>query len=99
MFDEVITYFEERHNLKLARLFHRFLLESCTIIQKNSILDTIKEYKDKIKEKDVEQIAVTKKLEIKYLIAYDKDVKNFDEYITPNGFLRIMEIKSSATEY
>lgn len=37
-------------------------------------------YKDKIKDKDLEQIAVTKKLGIKYLIAYDRDFKDLEEH-------------------
>ncbi len=96
---EVIKYFQKHHNIRLARLYRRFLLESCMVIQRESVLDEIEYYKNKIKEKDVEQIAVVKKLGIKYFIAYDRDFEEFEEYTTPKGFLKIMKIKNEEAEY
>jgi len=96
---EVIKYFEKYHSLKLARLFRRYLLGSCILIQRNAVLDTIQEYANQIKEKDLEQIAITKKLGIRYLIAYDRDFENFTEYITPKNFIKTMKIKEANSEY
>lgn len=96
---EVVKYFEKYHNIKLARLFRRYLLESCLFIRRDLVIDAMERYNDQIKEKDIEQIAVTKKLEIKYLISYDKDFGKFEEYKTPKEFLKILKIKNKETEY
>lgn len=96
---EVVKYFEKYHNIKLARLFRRYILESCLFIRRDLVIDAMERYNDQIKEKDIEQIAVTKKLEIKYLISYDKDFGKFEEYKTPKEFLKILKIKNKETEY
>ncbi len=96
---EVVKYFQKYYNIGLARPYRRYLLESCIVVQRGSVLYEIEEYKDKIKEKDVEQIAVVKKVGIKYLVAYDRDFKDFEEYVTPREFLEIMKVKSEETEY
>ena len=96
---EVIKYFQKHHSIALARLYRRFLLESCIVIQRESVLDEIENYKNKIKEKDIEQIAVVKKLGIKYIVAYDRNFEDFKEYTTPKDFLKIMKIKNEDVEY
>ncbi len=96
---EVVKYFEKYHNIKLARLFRRYLLGSCIVIKRDLVIDKINEYRNKIKEKDLEQAAVTKKLGIKYLISYDKDFESFEEYKTPKEFLEILKTKNKDTEY
>src|SRR3989344_6979707 len=63
---EVIRYFEKYHNINLARLFRRYLFEACIVITRDQVMDEMNKYKGKIKEKDLEQIAVTKELNIKY---------------------------------
>jgi hypothetical protein len=37
------------------------------------------QYRGKIKEKDLEQLAVVKKLGLKYLVSYDRDFASFQE--------------------
>ena len=97
--DQVVKYYEKYHNIKLARLFRRYLLGSCIVIKRDLVIDKINEYRNKIKEKDLEQAAVTKKLGIKYLISYDKDFESFEEYKTPKEFLEILKTKNKDTEY
>ena len=62
-------------------------------------MDEMNKYKGKIKEKDLEQIAVTKELNIKYLIALDRDFNDFEEYITPRKFIKSMNLKEANIEY
>jgi hypothetical protein len=57
------------------------------------------QYKGLIKDKDLEQLATAKKLGIKFLLSYDRDFENFDEYITPKKFIKEMGIKSASTDY
>jgi len=96
---EVIRYFEKYHNINLARLFRRYLFEACIVITRDQVMDEMNKYKGKIKEKDLEQIAVTKELNIKYLIALDRDFNDFEEYITPRKFIKSMNLKEANIEY
>jgi len=48
-------------NLDLIRLFRRYLVSSCIIVPKYEVEDEMNKLKDKIKKKDLEQIAVVKK--------------------------------------
>ena len=57
------------------------------------------ELKGRIKDKDLEQLAVVKKYGIKYLIAYDRDFENFEEYVTPKKFLQIVGEKYFETDF
>lgn len=86
---EVTAYFERRHSITLARKFRRYLLDTCIVIKGEEITEQINELKGKIKDKDIEQIAVTKRYGIKFLISYDRDFEKFEEYITPKKFLEI----------
>src|SRR3989344_939139 len=70
---EVTRYFDKYHGGKLAQLFRRYLLESCIIISKENIVDAMVEYRTQIKEKDLEQLAATKALGLKYLLSFDRD--------------------------
>jgi predicted nucleic acid-binding protein len=56
-------------------------------------------YKQLIKDKDLEQLATVKKLGIKYLLSYDRDFEDFDEYITPKAFIKEMGFKAAMSEY
>ena len=96
---EIIRYFQKYHNLNLARLFRRYILGSCIFIPRDKVVDKISEYRHKIKGKDLEQLAVVKKFGIKHLIAYDKDFKNFEEYITPKKFIKISGLKEASSEF
>jgi predicted nucleic acid-binding protein len=96
---EVIRYFKKFHSLQLARTFRRYLLQSCIVVQKQTVLSMMDKYKEQIKEKDLEQLAAVKQLGIKYLIAYDRDFDKFEEYITPKKFLQKLKMKEKETQY
>ena len=96
---ETTTYFKRYHTNELSGLFHRYLLTSCTIVRSEQIQSALKKYKGMIKDKDLEQLAVTKELSIKYLISYDRDFSVFEEYKTPKAFLKMMKIKEVSTDY
>lgn len=95
---EVIKYFEKYYNLNLVRLFRRYIISSCTIVEKEEVEDEMTKLKDKIKKKDLEQISVTKKYGLKYLISYDKDFECFEEYVTPKKFVaEVLNLKAYDT--
>jgi len=57
------------------------------------------QYRGKIKEKDLEQLAVVKKLGLKYLVSYDRDFASFQEYKTPKKFIETLNLSVFEEEY
>ena len=53
----------------------------------------MKKYRGKIKEKDLEQLAVVKKFGINFLVSFDKDFKKFKEYKTPKIFYVVFLVR------
>ena len=96
---EIYKYFKKYYNKKIADTFRKYLLKTCIVIIKDLVTDKMAELKDKIKEKDLEQIAVVKKLNLKYLISYDRDFENFEEYKTPKELLIELRINYEKTEF
>lgn len=96
---EVVRYFEKYHNPELASLFRKYLLQTCIVVSRERVINKMEEYKGKIKEKDLEQLAVAKKLMLKFLISYDRDFKPFKEYITPKQFIKLLGLKEYKTEF
>ena len=96
---EVTHYFEKAHSLILARKFRRFILSSCIVIMQDEVLEEIESLKGKIKEKDAEQLAITRKYGIKFLISYDRDFEVFQEYTIPKRFLELLKKKTSDSEF
>ena len=63
------------------------------------IVDAMVEYRTQIKEKDLEQLAATKALGLKYLLSFDRDFEPFEEYTTPHEFIRLLKLKTAPTEF
>ncbi len=96
---EVQLYFKKYHNKNLASSFRNYLLRTCNIVFSADVKKEMTQYKKLIKDKDLEQLAVVRNLGIKFLIAYDKDFENFEEYITPKAFIKQMGIKPGRSVY
>ncbi len=96
---EVTRYFEKYHSLSLARLFRRYLIASCILIAKYEVEEEMIKLEGKIKGKDLEQLSVVKKYGLKYLISYDKDFEDFEEYVTPKEFIGILGLRAYNVEY
>jgi len=96
---EVTSYFEKFYTIKDARKMRRLITSSCTMVKRKFVEDKISLLKGKIKEKDLEHLAVVRKLGIKYLISYDKDFKNIQEYLTPKQFITLLGEKSNKEEF
>ncbi len=95
---EVTEYFKTHHNKKLADEFRYYLLEVCKIVYKDEIKKEMRQNKNKINNKDLEQIAAAKHLHLK-LLSYDRDFEKFDEYATPREFVKSLEKKPAATKF
>ncbi len=96
---EVVRYFEKYYGIELVRLFRRYLFEACIVIPREEVVEVMEKFKNHIKNKDLEQLAATKKLGIKHLISVDRDFKPFEEYCTPRQFLQLLNLKPKETEY
>ena len=96
---EVTEYLEKFHSIGHARKFRRYILDNCIVVMKSEVIKEINSLKGQIKDKDLEQLAVTKKYGIKFLIAYDKDYEGFEEYTTPRKFLVLMKLKTTDSEF
>ena len=96
---ESIRYFEKHHTAKLAKIFRKYLLESCVVIPKQLVSDEMDRLKGRIKDKDLEQLATVKHLGLKFLVSYDRDFNEIKEYATPKRFLMEIGVKAQETEY
>lgn len=96
---EVIRYFKKHYNRTLANDFRNYLLQSCKIIFPEDLEREIKAYRGKIKDKDLEQIAAVKYLGLKYLVSFDRDFTDFEEYTTPKQFVKMMGLRFKKIDY
>ena len=96
---EITKYFENFYDLELARKFRKYIVNSCIVIPEDIVSDFMRKLKGTIKEKDLEQLAVVRKYFIKYLIAYDRDFRNIEEYKTPKEFIKIFGLKAAESEF
>ena len=96
---EVQAYFKRYYSKDLAAIFRDYLLRTCTVVFSVDVKREMAKYKKVIKSKDLEQLAVVKKLGIKFLVSYDRDFEAFEEYITPKEFIKEMGIKAGLSNY
>lgn len=99
VYREATNYFKKFYGKDAASRFRRYLIETCEIIFEDEIQKEMQELKGRIKQKDLPQIASTRHLGIKYLVAFDEDFNAFEEYITPRRFIEILNLKPAKTEY
>ena len=92
-------HFKKFYDKDLAASFRNYLLRTCAVVLPDDVKSEMSKYRKLIKDKDLEQLAVVKKLGIKYLVAYDRDFENFQEYITPKAFIKEIGIKPSSNDY
>ena len=84
---EVMRYFKKYYTKDLVAMFRNYLLQSCEVIFESEVTSAMERLKGEIKDKDLQQLSVVKALGIKYLISYDDDFIDQEEYITPKDFL------------
>ena len=92
---EVQNYFRKYYSKDLSAVFRNYLLVSCTIIPPSMVREEMDRYRGQIKGKDLEQIAVAKRLGLKYLVSYGRDFEAFEEYKTPKEFIKALNLQSA----
>ena len=85
--------------MELARKFRKYIINSAIVIPEDLVKDFMHKLKGKIKEKDLEQLAVVRKYHIKYLVAYDRDFRDIEEYKTPKEFIKIVGLRAADSEF
>jgi len=70
-------------------------------VRRNEIKTETNALKEKIKAKDLENLAAIKYENLAYLVAYDKDYEEakVKEYMTPKEFVKLFKLKPYKTEY
>lgn len=96
---EVYRYFRKYHSKALADTFRKYLHEACRVILTRNVKNALEKYRGQIKEKDLEQLAVVKEFGIKYLLAFDRDFEEQEEYRTPREFVELMGGKWEKSEF
>lgn len=96
---EVYKYFRKFHGKRLADTFRKFMYGSCNVVLSKDVEKAMSKYRGQIKEKDLEQLTVVKEFGIKYVISYDRDFDDVEEYRTPKHFIKLMGFNSSEKEY
>lgn len=96
---EVQAYFKKFYGKDLAAAFRDYLLRTCTVIFPDDLKKEMRQYRNQIKDKDLEQLATVKKLGIKFLVAYDRDFEGFEEYIIPKAFIEYIKMKAVSSDY
>lgn len=96
---EVQAYFKKFYRKDLASAFRDYLLRTCSVVFSVDVKREMVKYKKMIKSKDLEQLAVVKKLGLKFLVSYDRGFENFEEYTTPKEFIKEMGIKAVLSDY
>lgn len=96
---EVKKYFREKRSRNYAYMIELLLRKNCKIVYNYEVKEKMAELKGKIKDKDLEQLAVVKKHNLKNLVGFDRDFENFTEYIPPKQFIRKLNLEAYETEY
>ncbi len=97
--EEVKKYFKEKKGRNYAYLIELLLKKNCKVVYNYEVREIMINLKGKIKEKDLEQLAVVRKFNLKHLIGYDRDFEKFDEYITPRQFIQKLNLETYETGY
>lgn len=96
---EVQAYFKKFYNKDLAASFRDYLLRTCAVVFSADVQKEMVRYRKLIKDKDLEQLSAVRKLGIKFLVSYDRDFENINEYITPKAFVKEMSIRTASTDF
>jgi len=98
-FKEVYRHFKKQYTKKLADQYRIYLFTTCKIVFNHQLRDYFHKYAKFINDKDLEQLAATRELGIKYLVSYDKHFQGIEEHRTPKQFAIILGLKVHATDY
>ena len=97
--DEVNRFFRRNYGDREAYAAVKYVETLSRVVLREYIKKECEEYKGKISDKDLDNLATAKYEKADYLISYDRDYLDFNEYITPRQFVKKFGFKGYETEY
>jgi len=100
--EEVERFFKENFSREAGFLARKFVETISTrIVTREEVQSEVKVYRQRIRDKDLENLATVKHEGLEYLVAYDNDYINskIEEYITPKRFVQLFGLKPHDIEY
>ena len=100
--EEIERFFRENFGRQAGYISRRFAEElSIRIVKRDEMKREMDALKNKIKTKDLENLATVRHENLEYLVAYDEDYEDakIEEYITPKEFVKLFKLKPYDKEY
>jgi predicted nucleic acid-binding protein len=99
--EEVERFFRTEISREAGYLAARFVESLSQVVRRDKIAKVMGQLKGKIKERDLENLAVVRRLDLRHLVSYDDDYRRarVNEYTTPRAFVKLFELEPYKTEY
>jgi predicted nucleic acid-binding protein len=99
--EEVERFFRQEISREAGHLARCFIQSIAQVIHRREIDEELSRLKGKIKERDLENLAVVRHTNLRFLVSYDDDYKRarIKEYITPKSFFKLFDLDPYKTEY
>jgi len=99
--EEVERFFRSEVSREAGYLARRFAESLTEVVRRDEINKVMRRLKGKIKDRDLENLAAVRHLNLSHLVSYDNDYvrAKAHEYITPRAFVRLFELEPFKTEY
>ena len=98
---EVERFFRREVSREAGYLAVRFVESLTQIVPREQLATEMTQFKGRIKDRDLENLAVVKHESLKHLVSYDDDYRKarVREYITPRSFVRLFDLDPYRSEY
>lgn len=97
--EELRAYFINYYNKDVWSGVLNHMSALVRIIPREDVAGEVRKAAGKVKGKDLEHLATARFLGLKYLVSYDDDYKQIEEYITPRKFIKELGLKTADSEY
>jgi hypothetical protein len=99
--EEVEGFFRKEVSREAGYLARRLVESLAQIVRRDEIAIELSQLKGKIKERDLQNLAVVRHLSLKHLVSFDDDYKiaRVKEYTTPRDFVKLFGLDAYKTEY
>jgi hypothetical protein len=99
--EEVERFFRKEISREAGYLAKRLVESLAQIVPREEIANELSQLSGKIKERDLENLAVVRHMNLQHLVSFDYDYKraHVKEYTTPRTFVKLFGVESYKTEY
>jgi hypothetical protein len=98
---EVERFFRVEVSREAGYLAGRFVESLTRVVPRKEIVELMGRLRGRIKDRDLENLAVVRHLDLSYLVSYDDDYRKarVKEYVTPRAFVKLFELEAYNSEY